>query len=150
MTTAVNQASAATPRAAVQPYRLQISVVYQDEMARQWASRAVEEAAAVVGGDSVSCSWWDMHKLTNRAIGAEAFSGGHAADIIIVAVRAADRLPVGFYIWLSSFLEQRFCRDGLLVALVDGTRSIGAALQHCLETLARKCTLDFLPVQVAA
>jgi hypothetical protein len=128
-------------------YHLHIGVVYQDEMTRQWAQHAVARAAAVAGKDHADCEWWDMHQLSNPAVGSAAFYGIELADIIIIAIRAADRLPVAFYAWVSSGLTHRSQRDGLLVALLAAPKgpcpALGALCCY-LETAARTHHLDFL------
>ena len=124
-----------------------MAAVYQDEATRAWACQTVAEAASLVGEDAVRCQWWDMHQLSDPLVGAEAFRGAEPADMLIVAIRAVERLPVAFYAWISSGLGHRSRRDGLLVALLAASKrpcALRKVLRRYLEGLARSNHLDFL------
>jgi hypothetical protein len=69
------------------------------------------------------------------------------ADVIVVAVRAADGLPLPFYVWVDAWLPHHPQGSAALVALIAMPDNPGARLDRArdyLQTVARRGRLDFL------
>jgi hypothetical protein len=69
------------------------------------------------------------------------------ADVIVVAIRATDGLPLPFYVWVDSWLPHRQQGTGALVALLGFPERFVAPMERAreyLKALARKGHLDFL------
>ena len=69
------------------------------------------------------------------------------ADVIMVALHAAEPLPLSFYVWAEAWLPHRFPAAGSLVALIDlperpNTGSDGP--REYLAALAKQGHRDFL------
>jgi hypothetical protein len=133
-------------------YALNVALVYQDALTRQWAGRVRDRMAEVVGEAAIRCTEWKISDLRER----RAFSEGAAvlarADVIVVSLYAAERLPAIFYLWVNLWLQQRSGLPGALVALVlspeesnpaatNETRRYLAAVasQDCLEFFLQEC-----------
>jgi hypothetical protein len=141
-------------------YALNIALVYQDAPTREWAGQLRDLMANLVGENALRCTEWDMSHLRQ----AEAFRDGvvalSQADIIVIAVHEAERLPSQFYLWVNLWLQQRSGRSGALVALIDSVgepssdsretrRYLNAvANQGRLELFLKECDLSSEPVSV--
>ena len=128
-------------------YSLSVTVVYEDLPTRRWAVDFCERIAGLVGRESVSATWWKIAELSEPAVLAGAVSTALRADVIVVALRAAEGLPLPFYVWVDAWLPHRPQGLSALVALIAMPNNPGARLDRAREYLtavARQGRLDFL------
>jgi hypothetical protein len=128
-------------------YALNVALVYQDALTRQWAEQVRDLSAELVGKESLRCTEWRIGDLVER----RAFSAGVAAlaqaDVIVVSLYEAERLPAVFYLWVHVWLQQRSKRPGALVALVVRPEELTAGTietRRYLCAVASEGGLEFL------
>jgi len=66
---------------------------------------------------AVRPTWWKLNNLFEPGVLAAAVSTAMRADIIVVAIRAEEGLPLPFYTWVNNWLPHRLQPGGVLVAL---------------------------------
>ncbi len=68
-----------------------------------------------------------------------------SADVIIVSVHHADRLPAEVQSWIETWLEQKKRRATVLLALFDPPHyGISTAMRAYLKEVAQRCRMEFL------
>lgn len=128
-------------------YGLNVTVVYEDASTRYWADEFCGRVAKPFGQDTLSSTWWKLAELDEPAVLAGAVSTAMRADVIVVAVRAAEGLPLPFYVWVDSWLPHHAKGLSALVALIAMPENPGAQLDRArdyLRAVARQGRLDFL------
>lgn len=126
---------------------LNVTILYEDQTARDWAAEVCERVAGLVGNEIVRSRWWKLEDLSEPAVLAGAVSTALRADVIIVAVRAADGLPLPFYVWVDSWLPYVPRAKGALVALITMPCNPSPRLDRVrdyLSAVARQGRLDFM------
>jgi hypothetical protein len=126
---------------------LHVTIVYEDVATRQWAGEVCERVARLVGTDAVRCTWWKLSELAEPAVLAGAVSTALRADVLVVAVHAADSLPLPFYVWVDSWLPHRNGRTAALVTLIalpERPSLTFERTQDYLRATAREGQMDFL------
>jgi hypothetical protein len=140
-------------------FRLSLTVVYEDLPTRLWARSFCGRVAELVGQDAVRCTWWKIGELSEPAVLAGAVSTAMRADVLVIAIRAAEGLPLPFYVWVDGWLSNRPQGGAALIALIAMPDNPGARLDRArdyLHAVARQGRLDFvveerkLPVDVSA
>ena len=129
-------------------YEFKIAVVYQDTLAQSWAIQMCRPVRQKFGGEHVHNTWHSVHSLGDPEILVEAAQAALAADVIVVAVHAADELPPELCAWIDVWLPRRLARVGALAALIGvpgepATQAIRT--QEYLQAVALRGQLDFLP-----
>jgi len=140
-------------------YALNVALVYQDAPTRQWAGQVRDLMAAVVGPDAVRCSEWKINDLIAPGVYWQSVAALSNADVVVVSLYDAERLPAVFYLWVNLWLQERGGLPGALVALVvppaesnsrakQETRSYLSALasQGRLEFFMQECTQPGEPI----
>jgi len=137
-----------TPAAAHEPdYALNVVLVYQDQPTREWAEEVCARVARLVGEQSIRPSWWSVHELHQPAALADAVAKTIQSDVIVVAIRAAEDLPLAFYLWADMWLPHARRESGALVALIglpDRSHAQTDRARNYLLDLSRRGGLDFL------
>jgi hypothetical protein len=121
--------------------------VYEDAVARQWAGEVFERVAQLVGKDALRSTWWKMSDLNQPAVLAGAVSTAMRADVIVVAIHAAEGFPLPFYVWVDSWLPHHRQKPAALVALIGMPERPNLQLDGArdyLRAVARQGQLDFL------
>lgn len=127
--------------------RLSVVVIYQDPPTRRWATELCQRVGTLVGAQALNARWWKLDDLSQPAVLAGAVSTALRADVVMVAVRAAEGFPLPFYVWVQSWLPHRSPGKAALVALVAYPEQPSLAMDRGLEYLratARQGRLDFL------
>src|SRR6516162_2815851 len=101
-------------------YTLSIVFVYQDSQTRKWAKEVYERVAKIAGQETARATRWRMSDLSEPGVLAGAVSTAMRADVIVVAVRTGEGLPLPFYVWVNAWLPHRGPQMGALVALLGG------------------------------
>ncbi len=125
---------------------LEVTVVYEDSASWRWACQFCDRVVELVGRDAVRTAWWKLADLDEPAVLAGAVSTALRADVIIVAVRAAEGLPLSFYVWVDSWLPHHPPGAAALVALIAMPDNPGPQLDGAsqyLRTVARQGRMDF-------
>jgi len=127
---------------------LSIAGVCQDAATREWATQAAGHAIPLVGERFVHSTWWMIGELSDLRLLTEAVQAAITADMLIVAVRAADKLPFDLYEWIEAWLPHRLQLAGTLVALIGTPEQPGAdssPIRRYLQEVAWQGGLEFLP-----
>jgi hypothetical protein len=97
---------------------LNITLLYEDDETREWAREAFNRVVKLAADQPVHPTWWRLSNLDQPGVLAAASSTAMRADVIVVAVRAAEGLPLPFYAWTSAWSPNRLQLNGVLVALL--------------------------------
>ncbi len=106
-----------------------------------------------IGRQSLHLRLWSSRDLSEPEIFQKAVLAAVAADVVIVSIRATEKLSSRFCGWIDSWVPRRCRHDGALIALVDVTGCNGAASEHAwkyLRSVAGEARLEFLPREYAA
>ena len=128
-------------------YALNVIVLYEESHSRNWARAAVSRVEKVLGSRVVRCTWWHMADLHSPGVLAGAVTKAMRADVIVVAARHAEGVPLPFYVWVNSWLPHRLPSTGALVALLGRPEPRGRRsqrMQKYLRAVARQGRLDLL------
>jgi hypothetical protein len=129
-------------------YEFKIAVVYQDALAQSWAIQMCRPVRQKFGVENVQNTWHSVHSLSDPEVLLEAANAALAADVIVIAVHAADEMPPELCAWIDVWLPRRRARVGALAALIGvaGEPAPPAVrTQEYLQAVARRGSLDFLP-----
>jgi hypothetical protein len=127
---------------------LNIAGVYQDRVTWDWAAEACHLATQLAGEGHVQNRLFNADSLSDPEIFADAVRAALTADVIVVSVYAADRLPPNLYVWFEAWLPLRPSRAGALTAMIGVTELLDSQSVRTFEylyALARKGQLDFIP-----
>jgi len=97
---------------------LNITMVYEDDETREWAREAFDRVTKLAGEQPIRPTWWRLNNLGQPGVLAAASSTAMRADVIVIAVRAAEGLPLPFYAWTNAWSPNRLQLNGVLVALL--------------------------------
>ena len=126
---------------------LNVALIYEDAQTREWARDAYERVTKLAGEQGVRPTWWNLENLGNPGVLAAAVSTAMRADVIVLAARAGEGMPLAFYTWINAWLPNRFHRGGVLAALLGETKRSGARQERVAEYLrevARQGRMSFL------
>ena len=108
-----------TPAAASKGERaVNVALVYQDAPTRQWAKQAGERLGQEAGEEAVHCTEWKISDLVEPSVYSDSVRALARADVIVISLYEAERLPSVFYLWVNLWLQVRAGLPGSLVALV--------------------------------
>lgn len=127
-------------------YVLTVACVYQDESAREWARQVCARVSPSAGPEAVRLTDWNISDLADPRVLAEAVSRAAGADVIVVAIHAADGLPDDLCVWVIAWLRRRPRVTGALVALIGLPEQPGAPShgpQEYLRAVAHASAMDF-------
>ena len=101
----------------------------------------------MTGTEGVRATWWRIGDLSQPGVLAGAVSTALRADMIVVAIRAAEGLPLPFYVWVEQWLPHRLVPAGALAALLPASSAANSRpgrVADYLRAAARQGRLDFL------
>jgi hypothetical protein len=131
-------------------YILNIAGVYQDTVTRDWAMQTCRHAAQTTGEEHIQSSWFDAHSLSDERMLLEAIRAALVADVIVVSVYCAKKLPREIYRWIEAWLPRRLSRKGALAALIgfpEPPELPSASAFDYLQAVAARAQLDFIPAE---
>jgi hypothetical protein len=99
-------------------YAVNVALVYQDALTRHWAGQVRERLGEVVGKEAIQPTEWNINDLKEPRVYSEGARALARADMIVVSLYEAERLPPVFYLWVNLWLQVRSGFPGALVALV--------------------------------
>src|SRR4051812_9443151 len=126
---------------------LNVALIYEDAQTREWAREAYDRVAKLAGKQGVRPTWWKLDNLGNPGVLAAAVSTAMRSDVIVVAARAGEGMPLAFYTWINAWLPNRFQGGGVLAALLGKTEHAGARrarVGEYLREVARQGGMNFL------
>jgi hypothetical protein len=126
---------------------LKVACLYQHDWNRQRAEEVRQRVEQVAGKDAVCFDSWSLADLDDSAKFAEASWRATDADVIVVAIDAAEELPPEFYVWIDIWLPRRCQTTGAFIALLNvpaNPRESSVRTQAYLEAVARQGGLNFL------
>ncbi len=129
-------------------YALNFVLAYQDRTTQEWAAEIYGRVANLIGKESIRVTSWQISNLVRPGFIADAVRAAALADVIVIAVPAAERLPIDLCVWIGAWVSRRARRPGALVALIGLTRRPDLqafSTQDFLRMVARKGGLDFFP-----
>ena len=129
-------------------YALNVALVHHDAPTRQRAGQVRDLMAAVVGPDAVRRTDWKISDLIEPGVFWEGVAALAHADVIVVSLREAERLPAVFYLWVNLWLQERCGLPGALVALIAPPEEASSLAMNetrrYLSAVARQGRLEFL------
>ncbi len=126
---------------------LNVCVLYEDAPTRDWARDVCGRVAKLVGGECLRITWWSLADLNEPAVLAGAVSTALRADVVVVAVRAAERFPLPFYVWADAWVPYHTKGAAALVALMALPQRPIPQMDRArdyLRAMAKQGRLDFL------
>jgi hypothetical protein len=125
---------------------LNLVFVYEDSQTRKWAREIFEDVNPTPRG-SARATWWKLSDLNEAGVLAGAVSTAMRADIVVVSTRAAESLPLPFYVWVESWLPHRHSTVGALLALLGVPRPPSppaGRVREYLRALAQQSRMEFV------
>ena len=126
---------------------LNVAFLYEDASARRKANRFCERVERLFSPRQLRGTWWKMSDLYHPGVLAGAVSQTMRADLIVVATRGTEGLPLPFYVWVNSWLPHYPAGTGALVGLL-GASSTGPAplgrVRDYLVAVAKQARLELL------
>jgi hypothetical protein len=126
---------------------LNVALIYEDAQTREWAREAYERVTKVAAEQGVRPTWWNLNNLGDPGVLAAAVSTAMRADVIVLAARAGEGMPLAFYAWINAWLPNRFHSGGVLAALLGKTERCGerpVRVGEYLREVARQGRMSFL------
>lgn len=124
-----------------------VVLIYQDGVARERAVELWDRVAQLVGKDVARCVAWSIQELSSPEALAKAAAATIHAEVIVVALSAAEKLPPGLGAWIDIWLPQRCRRDGALMAVMGVSGQPAPPSDHAQEYLratARQGGMEYL------
>lgn len=126
---------------------LNISLVYEDTQTREWARETYERVAKLAARQGVQPTWWRLDNLGEPGVLAAAVSTAMRADVIVLAARAGEGMPLAFYTWINAWLPNRLRGGGILAGLLGkperSSRRPGRVGEY-LREVARQGRMSFV------
>jgi hypothetical protein len=129
---------------------LNVTLLYEDDETREWAREAFNRVTKLAGEQPVRPAWWRLSNLDQPGVLAAASSTAMRADVIVVAVRAAEGLPLPFYAWTNAWSPNRLQLNGVLVAILgtpQAKRERSGRVGDFLRVTAKQARLHLLMEQ---
>jgi hypothetical protein len=126
---------------------LNVALIYEDAQTREWAREAYERVTKSAAEQGVRPTWWNLNNLGDPGVLAAAVSTAMRADVIVLAARAGEGMPLAFYTWINAWLPNRFYSGGVLAALLGKTQRSSARparVGEYLREVARQGRMSFL------
>src|SRR5882757_10913014 len=126
---------------------LNVALIYEDAQTREWAREAYERVTKSAAEEGVRPTWWNLNNLGDPGVLAAAVSTAMRADVIVLAARAGEGMPLAFYTWINAWLPNRFYSGGVLAALLGKTQRSSARparVGEYLREVARQGRMSFL------
>ncbi len=126
---------------------LNVMFLYEDAPTRQWAREVSERVEGLSSQAAVRGTWWKIGDLGQPGVLAGAVSKAMRADMIVLAARKAEGLPLPIYVWINSWLPHRRQGRCALVALLgapEKRNGQSGRVRQYLRAVARAGRLDLL------
>jgi len=121
-------------------------LVYQDPLTREWASQAHAKLEQVAGARNLCSTWWKVGDFSHPGVLAGAVSKAMQAELIVIAVRGSEGLPLPFYFWVNAWLPHHLSGNGILIGLLGATNPgepESGRIREYLRSIARHGRFQF-------
>ncbi|HSU57077.1 MAG TPA: hypothetical protein VLT36_23755 [Candidatus Dormibacteraeota bacterium] len=121
--------------------------IYEDSETREWAREAYAHLSKRAARQAVSATWWKLDNLSQPSVLAAAVSTAMRADVVVLALRGGEGLPLSFYAWMHNWLPNRMQAGGVLVTLLgkgEHRNGNSGRVAVYLREVARQGRLHFL------
>jgi hypothetical protein len=127
------------------PDKVNLVLLYEDDETNDWTGEIVAQARALIGPASVQATWWKISDLVVPGVLAGAISKAMRADMIVVATRQGEGLPLPFYVWVEQWLPHHRQTDAALVLQTGAPNGPGipSRLAEYLEAVAKEGKMNF-------
>jgi hypothetical protein len=125
---------------------LEAALVYEDPGTREWVGERFARLQQVAGKQSVRSTWWKVGDFSHPGVLAGAVSKAMRAEVIVVALRASEGLPLPFYFWANAWLPHHLPGTGLLLGLLGAAeprQPEAGRVREYLRSIARYARLKF-------
>lgn len=122
-------------------------LVYDTEKARSQALSTLELVAGNAGEEgSLTPELWRVKELADRGALEEAAAHAAEADMVIVSLENAEKVPAELQDWIDLWSPRRTPGDGALVGMVPKSESVFEAspVLELLEETALSVQMDFI------
>ena len=126
---------------------LNVVLVYEDDQTRGWAKEAYDRVTCIASEQGVRPTWWKLNNLSDPGVLAAAVSTAARADVIVIALRTTEGLPLPFYAWTSAWVTNRRQWSGVMVSFLGSPwngQTSGGRVGDYLRTLSQQARLDFV------
>ena len=127
---------------------LNVGIIYQDALTREWAGQECERLATRRGKTSVRCKAWKIGDLSDPDVFAKALWEAERVDTMAVAIHDAEQLPLAFYVLMDAWSRHRSRPTGALLTLLGVSENVGAharRTEEFLRAITRQGPLKLLP-----
>ena len=127
---------------------LNVTMVYEDDMTREWVTEMWDRVSQMAGEENIRVASWSIDSLAWPETLEEAISSAARADVIVIAVPDAERLPIDLCVWIGAWVSRRARRAGALMALIGRPQNRDRqtfSTRDFLQMVALKGGLDFFP-----
>ena len=80
---------------------LNVTMVYEDPTTLEWAMEMWDRVTQMAGKENISVTSWSIGDLAQPEILTEAVLSAARADVIVIAVSAAEKLPIDLCVWIG-------------------------------------------------
>jgi hypothetical protein len=126
---------------------LNVVLVYEDDQTREWAKAAYDRVTGIAIEQGVRPTWWKLNNLSDPGVLAAAVSTAARADVIVIAIRDTEGLPLPFYAWTSAWVTNRRQWSGVMISML-GTpwkgQTNGGRIGDYLRSLSHQARLEFI------
>ncbi len=126
---------------------LNVVLVYEDDQTRGWAKEAYDRVTGIASQQGVRPTWWKLNNLSDPGVLAAAVSTAARADVIVIALRTTEGLPLPFYAWTSAWVTNRRQWSGVMVSFLGSSfngHTSGGRVGDYLRSLSQQARLDFV------
>ncbi len=126
---------------------LHVVLVYQDALTREWAAQLWARVVQPLSAEKVLFKSWRISDLAHPEVLPEAVVATAEADILLVAIRDSEELPMQLSVWMEAWLPLRGNRPGALVPLIGIPGPLpgqGSQLDQRFRALADRGHLDYM------
>ena len=138
---------ASVNRLLAERHELKMVCLYEEAQTRIWTRAVANQVQKMIGAPQFQVGWWKMADLSHPGVLAGAVSKAMRADLIVVASRGAEGLPVPFYFWVNNWLPHRPAKTGILLGLLGSDEphtTDSGRLHKYLRMTAHRAGLELL------
>jgi hypothetical protein len=140
-----------TPEGPSTPSRnFKVVVAFDDSAASSPALKTCEYVIQQLGDDiHVRRKIVDFNRDTSPERRAAAARDAAKADMVIVATRENEQLPLPMQEWVDEWSAKRATNEGALVAILNRATRTGSRVRDQLANVARQAHMDFFSSEVS-
>jgi len=125
---------------------LEAALIYEDSLTREWANEVHARLEQGAGRQNLRSTWWKVADFSHPGVLAGAVSKAMQAELIVVAARGSEGLPLPFYFWVNAWLPHHLTGNGILIGLLGATNlreAESGRVREYLRSIARHGRFQF-------